>query len=573
MLDEFESYAAQLQFAAPTLPLVCNRTGAVLTAQTPIDARYWRRHSRQPVQFAESVRTVAALGCSVLMEIGPQPVLTGAAVQVWPEHLAAPRAIVSMRKGVSDRRQIADALAAAYVGGHRPDFAALHGQAGRRLELPTYPFQRRRFWPKTSGIVGEGSGGPAVSGILGSAKDLASGDSVYTSRLSVKSQPWLSDHVIYGTVVVPGATYAAMALAAVGPPARVKEVFFYEPIILPEKSSREVQLTLHPLDRDGEWSFQVHSRPYGERDVEWSLNADGTVAHGVDDEPVSDKTDPDIDETHRATGPHASAGSVRDLRRHGAGMGADLVRSLKSLWLGEGEAIGDILVGEELAEQLGAEPMHPVLMDLCTGVAFPAFPALLAAEQGVSDLFLPLRYGQVSCWRRCRGGSIAVRGGMPAPSTAKPRSSISISSIGMAGTWAGFASSRSNARLGRRCCAGSAATPPGCSTPWAGMRCRRHRDDDAANVSGTWLIAGFDELADKVPGCIPLDRDTDPELLGQVLAAGARARSAVLRCGLAQLRRRTPMSRAPMSRCGWRPRSPTCSVPCTPCRAAPKAAA
>ena len=209
MLDEFESYAAQLQFAAPTLPLVCNRTGAVLTAQTPLDAQYWRRHSRQPVQFAESVRTVAALGCSVLMEIGPQPVLTGAAVQVWPEHLAAPRAIVSLRKGVGDRRQIADALAAAYVGGHRPDFAALHRQPRRRLELPTYPFQRRRFWPKTSGIAVDGA---AVSGILGSAKDLASGDSVYTSRLSVKSQPWLSDHVIYGTVVVPGATYAAMAV-------------------------------------------------------------------------------------------------------------------------------------------------------------------------------------------------------------------------------------------------------------------------------------------------------------------------------------------------------------------------
>ena len=109
-----------------------------------------------------SVRTVAALGCSVLMEIGPQPVLTGAAVQVWPEHLAAPRAIVSLRKGVGDRRQIADALAAAYVGGHRPDFAALH-QPRRRLELPTYPFQRRRFWPKTSGFAVDG---PAVSGYL-----------------------------------------------------------------------------------------------------------------------------------------------------------------------------------------------------------------------------------------------------------------------------------------------------------------------------------------------------------------------------------------------------------------------
>ena len=86
----------------------------------------------------------------------------------------------------------------------------------RRLELPTYPFQRRRFWPKNADIRGSDGQGADVSGILGSAKDLASGDTVYTSRLSVKSQPWLSHHVIYGTVVVPGATYAAMALAAAG---------------------------------------------------------------------------------------------------------------------------------------------------------------------------------------------------------------------------------------------------------------------------------------------------------------------------------------------------------------------
>ena len=199
-----------------TAPAPCSRP------QTPLDAQYWRRHSRQPVQFAESVRTVAALGCSVLMEIGPQPVLTGAAVQVWPEHLAAPRAIVSLRKGVGDRRQIADALAAAYVGGHRPDFAALHRQPRRRLELPTYPFQRRRFWPKTSGIAGSTVTVLRYPESWAVQRISPPATTVYTSRLSVKSQPWLSDHVIYGTVVVPGATYAAMALAAVGTPARVQ---------------------------------------------------------------------------------------------------------------------------------------------------------------------------------------------------------------------------------------------------------------------------------------------------------------------------------------------------------------
>ena len=392
-LDEFESYARGFEFAVPTLPLVCNRTGAVLTAETPLDAQYWRRHSRQPVQFAESVQTVAQLGCSVLMEIGPQPVLTGAALQAWPDSSAAPKAIVSLRKGTDAQHQIAEALAATYVSGHRPEFTALHHQPRRRFELPTYPFQRRRYWPKTSDMRTDGA--PA-SGILGSAKDLASGDAVYTSRWSTKTQPWLEHHVIYGTVVVPGATYAAMALAAVGAPAQVREVFFYEPIILPNKSSREVQLTVHPVE-DGGWTFQVHSRPYGEREAEWSLNADGRIASGVDDEPAPAPTD-SIDaacERLGRTRPQQLFDTFADMELT---WGPTWSTSLKSLWAGDGEAVGDVAIGDELAEQLGTEPIHPVLLDLCTGVAFPAFPAVLAATEGggpVADLFLPLRYGRV----------------------------------------------------------------------------------------------------------------------------------------------------------------------------------
>ena len=519
VLDEFESYAAQLAFAVPTLPLVCNRTGAVLTAQTPIDASYWRRHSRQPVQFAESVRTVAALGCSVLMEIGPQPVLTGAAVQVWPDHLAAPRAIVSLRKGVSDRRQIADALAAAYVSGHRPDFAALHRQPRHRLELPTYPFQRRRFWPKTSGIAVDGG---AASGILGSAKDLASGDSVYTSRLSVKSQPWLSDHVIYGTVVVPGATYAAMTLAAVGTPARVKDVFFYEPIILPEKASREVQLTLHPLDGD-ESKFQVHSRPYGVRDTDWSLNADGIVVVGANDsaelstepgEPVDT-----ITERLDRMRPQDLFETFADME---LAWGPNWSGSLKSLWLGDGEALGDITVGEELTEHLGSEPMHPVLMDLCTGVAFPAFPALQAAEQGVSDLFLPLRYGQVML-REKMPRRFYCHARWHTNSLDNETQVFDLDFVDRDGRQLGgiteFTVKRAPREALLRGLGGDTSrllytldwqeVPPPAADP--------------VGVDGTWLIAGFDELAATVPGCIPFDRAAETELVGQVLAHSARS--------------------------------------------------
>ena len=138
----------------------------------------------------------------------------------------------------------------------------------------------------------------------------------------------------------------------------------------------------------------MHSRPYGERDAEWSLNADGTVVTGVDDEPAPEQADPvdaAIERLNRMR-PQELFETFADME---LAWGPTWSGSLKSLWLGDGEAIGDIVVGEELAEHLGTEPMHPVLMDLCTGVAFPAFPALLAAEQGVNDLFLPLRYGQV----------------------------------------------------------------------------------------------------------------------------------------------------------------------------------
>ncbi|KUI35886.1 polyketide synthase [Mycobacterium sp. IS-1590] len=514
ILDEFESYAAQFDFAAPAVPLVCNRTGTVLTGHADLNAQYWRRHSRQPVQFAESVRTVAALGCSVLIEIGPQPVLTGAAVQVWPEHVAAPRPIVSLRKGVADRRQIADALAAAYVGGLRPDFAALHPKPRRRLELPTYPFQRRRFWPRTSGIPAEGAGSAAASGLLGSAKELASGDTVFTSRLSVRSQPWLADHVIYGTVVVPGATYAAMALAAVGAPAQVRDVIFYEPIILPEKASREVQLTLRPEGDGDEWRFQVHSRPFGERGGEWSLNADGTVVSGVGDHPASeDPIDEAIERCNRMR-PQDLFETFADME---LAWGPTWSGSLKSLWFTEGEAIGDLFVGEELTDQLGDEPMHPVLMDLCTGVTFPAFPSELAIEQGVNDLFLPLRYGQVTlrekmprrfyCRARWRTGEITSETYV-----------FDLDFVSRDGRPLGGIREFTVKRAPREALLrglGGDATRLLYTLGWHEVPLP---DTDAAGPEGTWLVAGFDELAAALPGCIAYDRRTDAQPLGRQLA-------------------------------------------------------
>jgi acyl transferase domain-containing protein/acyl carrier protein len=538
ILDEFQTYAARLQFAVPTLPLVCNRTGAVLTAETPLDAGYWRRHSRQPVQFAESVRTVAALGCSVLMEIGPQPVLTAAATQVWPEHSAAPRAIVSLRKGADARQQITEALATAYVAGHRPDFAAVHHAPGHRLELPTYPFQRRHFWPKTSGVAGVDAGSVAMAGILGSGKDLASGDVVYTSRLSVKSQPWLIDHVIYGTVVVPGATYAAMALAAVGTPALVQNLFFYEPIILSHKASREVQLTLHSSDDSRGGTFQIHSRPYGVRDAEWSLNADGTVitgAAGFDDEPTSADSLDAVTERLGRTRPQQLFDTFADME---LAWGPTWSTCLKSLWVGEGEAVGDVVVGDELAEHLGSEPIHPVLLDLCTGIAFPAFPALLAATEhgaAVPDLFLPLRYGRVALAERmprrfyCRARW--QNGGLDSETQVFDLDFVDRDGRNLGGIRE-FTVKRAPREALLRGLGGD-TTRLLYTLGWHEVPPPAPPGEAVEIQRGKWLIPGFDELADEVPDCLRLNGVADPEhwrqLLTQARQNGTQIRGIVWR--------------------------------------------
>ncbi len=146
ILDEFEAYAGQFDFKAPQRILIDNRTGAALGRSVKLDGSYWRRHARQPVEFARSVRTLADQSCRLVLEIGPRPILTATALSAWPDPATAPRAITSLRRNTADHRQITEAVADAYVLGHLPDFAAFRQPHARKLDLPTYPFERRQYW-------------------------------------------------------------------------------------------------------------------------------------------------------------------------------------------------------------------------------------------------------------------------------------------------------------------------------------------------------------------------------------------------------------------------------------------
>ncbi|MDQ2638708.1 MAG: type I polyketide synthase, partial [Actinomycetota bacterium] len=146
ILDEFESSANRFNFNAPQRILIDNRTGTALGSSASLDGAYWRRHARQPVEFAKSVRTLAEMNCKLLIEIGPRPVLTAAAMGAWPDPATAPRAVASLRQNTGDHRQIIEALADAYALGHLPKFSALGRGRPRKVDLPTYPFEHRQYW-------------------------------------------------------------------------------------------------------------------------------------------------------------------------------------------------------------------------------------------------------------------------------------------------------------------------------------------------------------------------------------------------------------------------------------------
>ena len=332
------------EFAAPTLPLVCNRTGAVLTAQTPLDAPVLA--AAFPPAGAVRRKCAHRGGAGLLGVDGDRSATgadrgRGAGLAGAPGRAAGDRlAAQGRRRPAPDRRRAGRGLR------RRPPARFRCAASPARVADSNCP-------PIRSSAAASGPRRPASPAPIGRLRYPESwaaqrisppATSVYTSRLSVKSQPWLSDHVIYGTVVVPGATYAAMALAAVGPPARVKDVFFYEPIILPEKSSREVQLTLHPLEDGGDVELQGAQPPIRCSRCRMVAERRRHRRHRRlrrHDEPAPEQSDPidaAIERLNRMR-PQELFETFADME---LAWGPTWSGSLKSLWLGEGEAIGDI---------------------------------------------------------------------------------------------------------------------------------------------------------------------------------------------------------------------------------------
>ncbi|MEU9993691.1 SDR family NAD(P)-dependent oxidoreductase [Streptomyces sp. NPDC048045] len=275
MLDAFAAVTADIAYAQPHLTMVSTVTGR------PVDitADYWVQQVRREVRLSDGLAALRDLGVRTFLELGPDGVLSALGQDCLDDDASA--FVPVLRRGRSDRRTLAAALGALHVRGRSPDWHAVFGP-GRTPGLPTYAFQRERYW-----LTANGTEGPDGHPLLGPAVELAeSGQSVLTARLGRRSHPWLADHAVLGSVLVPGTAFVELAVRAgtrTGTP-RVAELTLTAPLLLPEEGRTEVQLVVAAPDEDGLRPLTVHARteaPDGTTGP-WTLHATGTLApHGA----------------------------------------------------------------------------------------------------------------------------------------------------------------------------------------------------------------------------------------------------------------------------------------------------
>ncbi len=203
ILDEFEEVAGTLAHKPPRLPVISNLTGEVMTAAP--DKVYWRRHLREPVRFGDGMLALGKLECRTFLELGPHPVLLPLAQVCLGEKGKSAAWVATLNRQRPDVDSITEMLVALYLAGNKIDWTAVHADcAWRRIPLPTYPFQRQRYWIEDTITLARASAAVERTAPAGGARiELTPKEIRYEARYGVPHTGYFSDHRVLGTVVLP----------------------------------------------------------------------------------------------------------------------------------------------------------------------------------------------------------------------------------------------------------------------------------------------------------------------------------------------------------------------------------
>ncbi|KAA9373068.1 SDR family NAD(P)-dependent oxidoreductase, partial [Microbispora cellulosiformans] len=365
ILDEFEQAVAALSLTPPTgpvTPFVSDLTGTTATPTDLTNPAYWARHLRNPVRFADVVQRLhegpePGEGVRTFLEIGPDGILTG----LIRETLDSEQGILAVPVLRRDRPEPPTALTAAahaHTHGTPVDWATVNGPA-TTVDLPTYAFQHERLWltppPRQTDPANLGLTTTAHP-LLGAALTLAHHDTtVYTGTLSLTTHPWLTDHTVFDTPILPGTAYLDLALHAADHTGHttIDELVLHAPLALPESGGVQVQIIVTGSDRP---SLEIFSRPEGDTG-DWTRHATAVLAR--------DDTEPGFDLT--AWPPEDAVqvdlGTAYD-RLYEAGLGyGPAFRGLRAAWRRGDELFAEVALPEDERDDVTDYGIHPALLD------------------------------------------------------------------------------------------------------------------------------------------------------------------------------------------------------------------
>ncbi|MFC9927900.1 SDR family NAD(P)-dependent oxidoreductase [Streptomyces sp. NPDC127190] len=358
VLERFRAAIAGVEFAAPRIPFV----STVDVGAAPVDADYWVRNVRDTVRFADAVAHLHAQGVTRFVEVGPDTALTAAGPDCVPEDSTAVF-VPLLRREQPEVRALAAGLARFHVYGGTVDWAS-YLPAAARIELPTYAFQRRRYWLESASGGNVGAVGllPAGTPLLGAATALAGSDAyLLTGRLSVPSQPWLADHRVSGAIVLPGAAFLELALQAADRVGcdRVEELVLRAPLLLTDTGAVRLQLAVREAQDDGRRAVEIYSLAEdASEDEPWTLHATGTLTADTRTGAAATLT---------AWPPQGAVPLAVDpvydgLAARGLGYGPAF-QGLRAAWRCGADILAEVALPGEHRDRAGRFGLHPALLD------------------------------------------------------------------------------------------------------------------------------------------------------------------------------------------------------------------
>jgi acyl transferase domain-containing protein len=288
MLEEFRTVVGSVTYRTPQLPIASNVTGQLATTEELCSPEYWVRQVRSPVRFLDGVRVLEEEGARACLELGPDGVLTALAAGCLSD--ASQMHVVAAQRRERDG---AEALLAALGVLHSHGVAVgwgkvLGARAGPRLVgLPSYAFQRQRYWleaQRAAGDVSTMGQWSAEHPLLGAATPLADSERfLLTGRLSATEPGWLGDYAVFGTVLVPGTGLLELGFAAaraVGS-TTVSQLTLVAPLVLPEDGAVRVQVQVDAPEagEEGRRGLSIYSRlEAASEGAPWTLQAQGVLS-------------------------------------------------------------------------------------------------------------------------------------------------------------------------------------------------------------------------------------------------------------------------------------------------------